>query len=160
MRKWTKKTAFAMAKTYKDYTKFDREMSGCRKYLKRHGFLHEATIHMVKGQKVIWTFETLKEVVNLVDSRTELYKQYRSAYNRAQKDGLLDILFADKEKFLAKNILKFKKPVNQDLSYAKVELGAFYMLESGGKLFLERGNYVAKRENGSFCSFSKENFNN
>ena len=137
-------------------------MAGCYKFLKRHGWLDEATIHMSKGQKVTWTFEALKEIVASVSSRTELYKHYRSAYNRAQKDGLLDILFADKEKVLSPSILKFKnakKGEKRYSSFAQVELGAFYQLENGGRVFLERGNYVVQKANGNFCSLTKEEFN-
>lgn len=161
MARWTKETAFAVAKKYTDFRTFDREMAGCYKFLKRHGWLDEATIHMSKGQKVIWTFEALKKVVASVSSRKELYKLHRSAYNRVQKDGLLDILFTDKEKVLSPSILKFKnarKAEKQFSSYTQVELGAFYQLTDGGRVFLERGTYIVQKANGNFCSITEDKF--
>ena len=90
---WTKESAFKHAKSFNKFRDFDRNAAGCYKYLNRNGWLDEATKHMERGKQTLWTMAKLKKIALKNNTRSKLYKAERGAYNRALKDGVLDILY-------------------------------------------------------------------
>jgi predicted GIY-YIG superfamily endonuclease len=95
--KWTKKSVLAEAKKYRTRTTFMLGSKGA--YVASHRFgIHEAACaHMddVRKPDGYWTRERMVEAAKTCRSRTEFQVKFKTAYEYALADKLLDGIYAD-----------------------------------------------------------------